>query len=82
MPALTPAEWTALVGALMLLAVLLWLLPSCGDATCVASHARHVGAERAANAQRTHDAYHDPEWPNPLCALCAAKKRDERDEKP
>ena len=77
MQPMTDAEWSYLVIALVFMAICIWLIPSCGDATCVASHSRHVGAQLAQNAERTHAAFHGPTAPDPLCALCAARKRDQ-----
>jgi hypothetical protein len=74
---LTPQEWTTLTALLVILAVLLWMIPSCGDPECAKAHARHSVAQRAADIERTHATYHDPSRPQPLCSLCQARKRDD-----
>ena len=77
MSPLSPVEWTWLVTILLGLTVLIYLQPSCGDDACTATHAKHTVAQRSVNASRNHDAFHGPTAPDPLCALCQARKRDE-----
>jgi hypothetical protein len=76
-PPLTPDEWTTVVVMMIALTVLLWMLPTCGDETCTAAHTRHNVAKRSAEIERRHAAFHGPTSPDPLCALCSARKRDD-----
>ena len=77
MSPLSPVEWTWLVTILLGLTVLLYLQPSCGDAACTATHAKHTVAQRSVNASRNHDAFHGPTAPDPLCPSCVIRKRDD-----
>ena len=73
---LSPVEWTWLVIMLLGLTTLLYLQPSCGDPACTATHAKHTVTQRAKSAERNHEAFHGADRPDPLCALCAARRRD------
>jgi hypothetical protein len=73
---MTSNDWMTVVALLVLLAVLLWMVPSCGDETCRAAHTRHNVAQRVAEIERRHAAFHGPTSPDPLCDLCSARKRD------
>ena len=65
---------------LMGAAWLLTVIPSCNEPDCVKSHQRHRVAERSAEIERTHAAFHDPRTrPVPMCALCQAARRDQDD---
>lgn len=77
MAPLGPVEWTYLVAALLFLTTCIWLIPSCGDPTCTATHAKHVGAKRIEAAEKEHATWHGTDRPSPTCVLCAARKRDE-----
>ena len=76
-PPLTATEWTTIVALLVVLAVMIWLIPSCGDPECTSAHSRHSVAQRAAEIERRHNTFHGPTQPDPLCALCASRKRDD-----
>lgn len=54
---------------------LLWMLPSCGDPRCVASHTAHMVGTRAEAIEKRHNAFHQASNPDPVCVLCV--KRDE-----
>ena len=76
-PPLTPQEWTTLVAVMLVLVTLLWMTPACGDQECRTAHTRHSVAQRAEEIERRHNTFHGPTAPDPLCSLCAARKRDD-----
>lgn len=76
MPPITAQEWTTLVAVILLMVTLLWMLPSCGDPRCVASHTAHMVGTRAAAIEKRHNAFHGPSNPDPVCVLCQARKRE------
>lgn len=72
---MTSAEWTTLVAVILVLVVMLWMIPSCGDPECRNAHTRHSVAQRSAEIERQHATFHSPSQPDPMCALCSARKR-------
>lgn len=71
-----PTDFAALVVLMAAASVILWLLPSCGDPECRAAHTKHSVEQRAARIERDHAVFHGETQPDPMCALCQARKRD------
>lgn len=77
MPPMLPHEVLLCIAGMILGAVGLYLLPSCGEPSCTESHRKHVLATRAVEIEKTHKTYHSPDRPQPTCALCQGRKRDD-----
>lgn len=71
------ADLTVLVLTLMGLALLIALIPSCGEQTCLDAHSAHKVASLASSIEKTHNTWHGTDRPSPTCALCASRRRDE-----
>jgi len=76
-PPLTPSEWTSLVAVILVLVVMLWMVPSCGDPECRQAHQKHGVAQRAAEIEKEHQTFHSPDRPQSLCSLCQGRRRDD-----
>ena len=74
---LTASEWTTIVALLVVFAVMIWMLPSCGDPECRTAHTKHSVERRVADIERNHATWHGTNRPDPLCALC--RSRDKRE---
>lgn len=73
----TSAFLTAVLLTIMGCAWILWLMPSCNEPECAKAHQKHRVAERSKAIAKTHETFHSPDRPQPLCSLCQGRKRDE-----
>lgn len=76
MPPMLPHEILLLVAGMLVGAIGLWMLPSCGHTDCTQAHKGHLLASVSADAARSHAAFHSSANPSPTCALCADRRRN------